>query len=910
MAIARTAAAKAILALLLSAGLSACGGGGGGGNVRETPDPPSPPPPPPPPAPCNDPAAVNYRADGPCRYSYAGFQDNILVPAGVQHARRAGLTGEDVKVGVFDDARITPYAPLDGQVEWYADFTGGKPTEEESAGHGTVVATVIAGLPGGEFSGGVAPGASIYWGRVCAEDACSFPGIGNAFDAMASRGVRLFNLSLGTEGESEDEARESAEAFAFYAQSVLAVDGLVIASSGNEGVDRPAVPAVVPYFEPQYLDNWISVGAVDINSTTGKPLGLASYSNECGVAADWCLVAPGTVWVPEVPGTKFDNGMRGTSAAAPIVSGVAALVWEAFPWMSAHNLQQTLLTTATDMGAPGVDSVYGWGLVNAQKAVQGPGVFSADFMAVIPSGEYSFGNDISGPGGLVLSGNGRLNLLGENSYLGGTRVEGGLLALSGRLASDVDVLAGAGFASFGGRIDGDYSAAAGADTLIQLGTGLEIGGTAALAGRLVLLPEPDDYPVADQERLLSAGAVLGSFDEVSYGSGFFWDATLSYSGTEVLADLTRASVAAKAAALGESAAVVDGGAQTDVLLGFTDRLAGSDQAGQRQALLAAAARLQAAPTAEAGALSLASLTGQLHDSGRLIGLRQALDEGQLLAARARQLGEGGTGLWYAEQTLGGDLARPGYAGADYQQSGLLLGQDWQLGEGLVLGAVLGSGNGHTRMLDPLAGWQQDDRLSLALYGRMDLPAGYLAASLGYARSNRLGERQVLLGTQLHPVTGWHRDSSLNLRLEAGLELRHGLAPFAAVGLLRHTQGAFEETGADGLGLAAGADRLDLGYAELGLRLQRQLGPLQVAGTVSGRQRLSGGDAGYRAWFAGAPEADFLLPGPALPEQGLRAAFDFSWRGGDGWGWYGQAGLEQERGQDRSVFGLVGLRRQF
>src|SRR5690606_26427464 len=258
-------------------------------------------------------------------------------------------------------------------------------------------------------------------------------GIGNAFDAMASRGVRLFNLSLGTEGESEDEARESAEAFAFYAQSVLAVDGLVIASSGNEGVDRPAVPAVVPYFEPQYLDNWISVGAVDINSTTGKPLGLASYSNECGVAADWCLVSPGTVWVPEVPGTKFDNGMRGTSAAAPIVSGVAALVWEAFPWMSAHNLQQTLLTTATDMGAPGpvwvpelpgaksdsgtrgtsavapfvsgvaalvweafpwmcshnlqqtllttatdmgapgVDSVYGWGMVNAQKAVQGPG---------------------------------------------------------------------------------------------------------------------------------------------------------------------------------------------------------------------------------------------------------------------------------------------------------------------------------------------------------------------------------------------------------------------------------------------------------------------------------------------------------------------------------------------------------
>ncbi|WP_204272324.1 S8 family serine peptidase, partial [Escherichia coli] len=58
--------------------------------------------------------------------------------------------------------------------------------------------------------------------------------------------------------------------------------------------------------------------------------------------------------------------------AAPVVSGVAALVKEAFPWFTAHDLQQALLTTATPLGD---SDVYGWGLVNAGKAVLGYGMF-------------------------------------------------------------------------------------------------------------------------------------------------------------------------------------------------------------------------------------------------------------------------------------------------------------------------------------------------------------------------------------------------------------------------------------------------------------------------------------------------------------------------------------------------------
>jgi len=118
-------------------------------------------------------------------------------------------------------------------------------------------------------------------------------------------------------------------------------------------------------------------------------------------------------------GTGTDGGYLpydGTSMATPVVSGVAALVKEAFPWFTAHDLQQTLLTTATDLGAPGVDEIYGWGLVNAAKAVLGYGQFVET--ATLDTKGYSstFSNDISGAGGLVKAGAGTLTLIGANTY--------------------------------------------------------------------------------------------------------------------------------------------------------------------------------------------------------------------------------------------------------------------------------------------------------------------------------------------------------------------------------------------------------------------------------------------------------------------------------------------------------------
>lgn len=126
----------------------------------------------------------------------------------------------------------------------------------------------------------------------------------------------------------------------------------------------------------------------------------------------------------------------GTSGATPTVTGIAALVKEKYPWMTNDNLKMTLLTTATDIGEKGVDVIYGWGLVNADRALNGPKyldkhliVYEDGYARFKTSGLSIFSNNIEGDGGLYKSGPGTLVLAGDNLYKGGTYVDNGELYL-------------------------------------------------------------------------------------------------------------------------------------------------------------------------------------------------------------------------------------------------------------------------------------------------------------------------------------------------------------------------------------------------------------------------------------------------------------------------------------------------
>ena len=61
---------------------------------------------------------------------------------------------------------------------------------------------------------------------------------------------------------------------------------------------------------------------------------------------------------------------------------------------------------------------------------------------------------------------------------------------------------------------------------MQVGAGLQVDGTAHLAGQVTLLAPEEGHAVGEREHLLSAAAIHGRFDRVAYGSVFFWTAAL------------------------------------------------------------------------------------------------------------------------------------------------------------------------------------------------------------------------------------------------------------------------------------------------------------------------------------------------------------------------------------------------
>ncbi|MFN9163527.1 MAG: S8 family serine peptidase [Alphaproteobacteria bacterium] len=322
----------------------------------------------------------------------------------------ANKTGAGVLVGVVDTGIALTHSEFTGRIATggacFGTTTacaGASATGADNQGHGTHVAGIIGAAANGRGTTGVAPGSLLLPVKVLdANGAGTSTTVAQGISHAAQRGARVINMSLG------GQTPASGLIAPLQAAGTSAV---LVAAAGNSGNNlSPGYPASYAT-QTGILGSMIIVGSVNASnriSTFSQTPGNGGCTTSGGVTRclrDFFLVAPGE----RINSTFLNNSyaqMSGTSMAAPHVSGVAALVIGAAPYLTNRQVVDILLRTATDLGARGTDAVYGRGLVNAKAALAPVGVQTVataglSTASYTGSGEVS-GSAISGPLGAGL----------------------------------------------------------------------------------------------------------------------------------------------------------------------------------------------------------------------------------------------------------------------------------------------------------------------------------------------------------------------------------------------------------------------------------------------------------------------------------------------------------------------------
>jgi subtilisin family serine protease len=266
------------------------------------------------------------------------------------------LSGEGVVIAVIDTGIDASHPDLAGVVIGGADFSGaGTPGGISPVGpsgfHATMVASLIAGQ--GRITGGVigiAPNAKLLSISVGLglEGADTDRQIAQAVRWAADQGADVINLSVSRASRNWPASWD--EAFLYAMEK----DVVIVAASGNklDGVSSPTAPATIP--------GVISVTAVDREGNASAVSGAEGI----GIS----VAAAGIDMVGSYPNQDAKK-WSGSSAAAPIVSGLLALMIEADPSASSSDLIERLISTAKDLGEKGYDKNFGYGLISPSSAV-------------------------------------------------------------------------------------------------------------------------------------------------------------------------------------------------------------------------------------------------------------------------------------------------------------------------------------------------------------------------------------------------------------------------------------------------------------------------------------------------------------------------------------------------------------
>lgn len=406
---ARMRSALHLSAALAALTLAGCGGSDSGGPrtspaptplPENVPPPPPPPPAPVPPAPVPPPAPTPAPAPTPVppppppttgtNFATDEYRrSNAAIASGAIDAWRTGATGAGIKIAVIDSGISPSLGEFNGRIDpASADVAGTRGVSDEG-GHGTVVSAIAAASRNDSQIVGIAYDATILAFRTDQPGSCARTGedegcshsdsdIAKAVDLARSAGARVINLSLGGEPPTQ---------LVIDAVGRAAAAGIVVVvSAGNERQKDPAAGANPNPFAMGLANNVPggliiiagSIGTdIDGNNETRNDVDftkLSLFSNAAGTGASSYLSALGfRVVAPNITDGNKLYLYSGTSFSAPVIAGAVALLAQAFPNLTGRQIVDLLYRTATDLGDPGVDAVFGRGALSITRAFQPQG---------------------------------------------------------------------------------------------------------------------------------------------------------------------------------------------------------------------------------------------------------------------------------------------------------------------------------------------------------------------------------------------------------------------------------------------------------------------------------------------------------------------------------------------------------
>jgi len=248
------------------------------------------------------------------------------------------------------------------------------------ATHGTHVAGIAAGA-----TTGLASAAKILPVKVCGSNTESCSGVDDGIVWAAQHGANVINVSIGGGILTASDITKL--------KTAVNAGALIVVAAGNSG---PADPTSGSYSAAALVDgirgSMIVVGSTGCTPSGSTPTGcsnggkgaISSFSqtpgNRCQVSGgksvcmkDYFVVAPGTdIWSSVGNGTSTVSNygyLSGTSMATPYVTGVAAVIKGNWPTLTSSQIASIIFQTTDDIGAPGVDPVFGRGEVDITKAL-------------------------------------------------------------------------------------------------------------------------------------------------------------------------------------------------------------------------------------------------------------------------------------------------------------------------------------------------------------------------------------------------------------------------------------------------------------------------------------------------------------------------------------------------------------